>query len=65
MYVYFSFVNDVASVRMGTRLPLHMVKRYTPMHEHNMWSCLKVEGKSTLRKLAHAIKMIFFSAVKN
>lgn len=39
----FNFMNDVASVRTGTRLPIHMVKRYTPVHEHNMWSCLKVE----------------------
>ena len=41
----YSFLNDVASVRLGTKVPVHMVKRQTAIQDRKMWSCCKVEGQ--------------------
>ncbi|WAQ99883.1 GLD2A-like protein [Mya arenaria] len=39
----FDFESDVASVRQGIRLPVHLVKTWTRPAELTMWKCLKVE----------------------
>ncbi|XP_052282288.1 poly(A) RNA polymerase gld-2 homolog A-like isoform X1 [Dreissena polymorpha] len=39
----FDFDLDVASVRQGCRLPIHLAKTWTPSTELSMWKCLKVE----------------------
>lgn len=50
----FSFLNDVASVRLGTKIPVHMVKRQTAIQDRKMWSCCKVEEPFDLSNTARS-----------
>ncbi|KAL4227928.1 zinc finger protein [Mactra antiquata] len=39
----FDYDNDVASVRLGCKVPISMVMSWTPRNEASMWKCLNIE----------------------